>query len=61
MQSLSEFCNNSDIDECLEDSHDCVMEAPCLNTEGSFLCICPESRNDTSGREGEGCFGKCGN
>lgn len=30
----------------------------CLNTEGSFVCVCPPSRDDTNGREGEGCVGE---
>ena len=48
-----------DVDECEDNSmNDCVPEAMCLNTEGSFVCICPPSANDTNGREGEGCFGE---
>ena len=41
--------------------NDCVPEAMCSNTEGSFACICPPSaaRDDTlNGREGEGCVGE---
>ena len=41
--------------------NDCVPEAMCSNTEGSFVCICPPSRDDTNGREGEGCVGEINN
>lgn len=62
---IARYCGNHsidtiiDIDECADNStNDCVPEAMCFNTEGSFICICPPSRNDTNGREGEGCFGE---
>ena len=56
---LSMYLTIIDIDECADNStNDCVPEAMCSNTEGSFVCICPPSRNDTNGREGEGCFGE---
>ena len=48
-----------DIDECEDSSmNDCVPEATCLNTAGNFVCMCPPSRDDTNGREGEGCVGE---
>ena len=29
-----------EIDECLDDSHNCHEHASCLNTEGAFICTC---------------------
>ena len=29
-----------DVDECLAGSHNCHVQAICLNTDGSFDCLC---------------------
>ena len=44
-----------DVDECLV-SHDCSTNAQCMNTDGSFICVCLE------GYDGNGkvCFGELG-
>ena len=44
----------TDVDECAEDSVSCDINATCINTAGSFECICNE------GFEGNGttCTGK---
>ena len=33
---------NADINECLEDSHNCSEYADCKNTYGGFNCKCYE-------------------
>ena len=38
----------ADIDECAEGLDNCDTNADCVNTDGSFLCICWE------GYEGDG-------
>ena len=45
----------SDIDECVEGTHDCQEKAYCTNHDGSFNCTC------NSGYMGNGtsCQGKC--
>ena len=40
----------SDINECLED-HSCSDRANCINTDGSFTCVCKQ------GYSGEFCQG----
>lgn len=37
-----------DIDECARDSDNCDLNANCVNTQGSFECVCRE------GYEGNG-------
>ena len=29
-----------DIDECSNGTHDCFKKSTCLNTEGSYSCVC---------------------
>lgn len=31
-----------DIDECTEDIHNCHDDGICINTNGSFYCLCQE-------------------
>ena len=39
---------STDIDECATDRDDCSTNANCINTQGSFQCICRD------GFEGDG-------
>ena len=32
--------NSSDIDECASDTDNCDVNAGCINTGGSFQCVC---------------------
>ena len=32
---------SSDINECSEGKHDCKLNQMCMNTYGSFYCVCP--------------------
>lgn len=41
-------CVAADIDECVDTAHDCDVNAECVNTPGSFDCIC------NSGHTGDG-------
>lgn len=34
------YFNFSDTDECKTETHKCSSDATCLNTVGSFNCIC---------------------
>ncbi len=48
----------SEVDECLENIHDCDVNANCINTAGSFECECHHGYNNSgNGREGE-CQGR---
>ena len=42
------FCRHADINECVEGTDNCDLIAECVDTDGSFTCICPE------GTEGSG-------
>ena len=33
---------SSDIDECLTETHDCPARSRCINTPGSYSCVCEE-------------------
>ena len=35
----------ADVDECMDQSHNCDFHAQCLNTEGSFKCWCNTGYN----------------
>ena len=45
---------STDVDECGNGTDDCDMNANCMNTNGSFICVC------ISGWSGDGvvCEGK---
>ena len=43
----------ADVDECLEDLDECHLNAICINTNGSFLCLC----NDGFTGDGISCTG----
>ena len=43
-----------DIDECSNGSHDCDVNANCINTNGSYSCTCEEGYTG----KGESCQGK---
>ncbi len=34
------FAHITDIDECVEATHDCHANADCTDTDGSFICSC---------------------
>ena len=36
------FCF-SDVDECASNIHNCVEGSVCINTNGYFVCLCPDS------------------
>lgn len=44
-------CLCADIDECLTTVELCG-EGDCLNTEGSYMCVCPKGYMDINGRTG---------
>ena len=46
-----------DIDECSDGSSNCTTDSTCLNTQGSYSCICPEGYSGDGRRDGDGCRG----
>ena len=36
------FCF-SDVDECASNTHNCVEGSVCINADGYFVCLCPDS------------------
>ncbi len=47
-----------EVDECLDNIHDCDADAKCINTAGSFECECHHGYGISgNGREGE-CHGR---
>ena len=47
----------SDIDECFENTHSCVNDANCTNTDGSFICQCGFGFVGDGRSTGTGCNG----
>ncbi len=44
----------SEIDDCIEGTHNCDKNAKCTNLKGSFKCECNDGYNDTGrARKGE--------
>ena len=41
---INDIC--SDIDECLQEKHDCSKNELCVNNFGSFKCECKEGLTD---------------
>ena len=37
---IIDFFQYSDIDECNASTHNCVEQASCMDTDGSFACTC---------------------
>ena len=48
----------SDIDECFDDTDDCVSNSNCTNTDGSFICQCGFGFVGDGRTTGTGCIGK---
>jgi len=47
-----------DVDECMEGTHDCSVNADCVDMDGYFTCLCREGYIDESpdvGIPGRGC------
>ncbi len=55
----NQLCNIIlEVDECLEGTDNCDVNADCINTAGLFACECHQGYNNSgNGREGE-CHGK---
>jgi len=47
----------SDVDECAEESHDCIKgRSTCSNSqEGSYSCFCPKGYEGDGKNNGNGC------
>ena len=46
--------HSPDIDECTRGTDNCDVNADCVNTDGSFLCVCRAGYEGT----GQTCTGK---
>ena len=46
-----------DINECSDGSSNCTTDSTCLNTQGSYSCICPEGYSGDGRQDGDGCRG----
>lgn len=46
------LCGCVDIDECLEENW-CPSAGECVNTPGSFKCVCPRGYALVEGRDGD--------
>ena len=51
------FYSRVDVDECTIDSDDCVDDATCVNTAGSFTCSCPPGFSGDGRASDVGCSG----
>ena len=45
-----------DKNECATNTHNCVSDEYCMNTEGSFVCRCPDGYSLAD--DGHSCNGK---
>ena len=45
------------MDECTEGTDDCVEDATCMNTAGSFTCLCPPGYSGDGRASGTQCQG----
>ena len=59
---VDDICNiyydsDPDVDECIEDMDDCVEGATCMNTDGSFTCMCAPGFTGDGRASGRGCIG----
>lgn len=46
-----------DVDECTTNRHNCSDRMDCIDTKGSYVCVCKEGYNFSIGFEDE-CQGK---